>query len=91
MLQTSDFDRLAEKVDRLVDDLKRARAEGHGLAADKKKLEEKVAGLEKQMRQNQKEGDHLAELLAQNKAHKKRNTLLKSRVVSMLAKIESLQ
>lgn len=90
-MQTSDFERLAEKVDRLVDDLKRARAEGHGLAGDKKKLEERVASLEKQIRQSQKEGDHSAELLAQNRAYKKRNTLLKSRVVSMLAKIESLQ
>jgi predicted nucleic acid-binding Zn-ribbon protein len=90
-MQTSDFDRLAEKVDKLVDDLKRAKAESHGLAADKKKLEEKVASLEKQIRQSQKEGNHLAELLVQNKAHKKKNALLKSRVVSMLAKIESLQ
>jgi hypothetical protein len=90
-MQTSDFERLAEKVERLVEDLKRARAEGHGLVLDKKKLEDRVVGLEKQIRQSQKEGDHLAELLAQNKVFKKRNTLLKSRVVSMLAKIESLQ
>lgn len=90
-MQTGDFDRLAEKIDKLVEDLKRARAESHGLGADKKKLEEKVASLEKQVRQSQKEGDHLAELLAQNKAYRKKNALLKSRVVSMLAKIESLQ
>jgi cell division septum initiation protein DivIVA len=87
----SDLERLAEKVDHLVDGLKAARAESQGLRMERKRLEEKVAGLEKQLRHGQKEGDRLNELMAQNKAYKKRTALLKSRVVSMLARVEGVQ
>lgn len=87
----NDLERLAERVDCLVDDLKAARAESHGLRAQGKRLEEKVASLEKQLRHGQKEGGRLNELLAQDRAHKKRTALLRSRVVSMLARVEGVQ
>ncbi len=87
----NELERLAERVEKLVEDLKATRSESHHILSEKKKLEEKVASLEKQMRQFQKEGDQIGELLAQNKAHKKKNVLLKSKVVSMLAKVEGLQ
>jgi cell division septum initiation protein DivIVA len=88
---TSDLDNLFERVDRLVDDLKVAKAESAGLKAEKKKLEERIALLEKQLRQGQKEGDRLSQVVAQNKAYKKKQTVLKSKVISMLAKVEGIQ
>jgi len=90
-MQANEFERLAERVEKLVEDLKATRAEGHNLLSEKKKLEDKVASLEKQLRQCQKEGDRLNEHLAQNKAYKKKSVLLRSKVVSMLAKVESIQ
>jgi ABC-type transporter Mla subunit MlaD len=90
-VQASELERLAEKIDKLVEDLKTAKSQSHTLVADKKKLEEKVAQLEKQLRQFQKEGDETGELLAQIKAYRKRNALLKSKVISILAKVEALQ
>ena len=90
-MQTSELERLAEKIDKLVEELKTSKSQGHTLIAEKKKLEEKVAQLEKQLRQFQKEGDETSELLAQIKAYRKRNALLKSKVISMLAKVEALQ
>jgi outer membrane murein-binding lipoprotein Lpp len=87
----SELERLAETVDRLVEELKAARSDRQNVSSDKRKLEEKVAQLEKQLRQLQKEGEHTSELLAQNKAYKKKHALLKSKVVSMLAKVEAMQ
>jgi hypothetical protein len=91
VMEANDLERLAERVDKLVEDLKAARADGRNLLSDKKKLEDKVAGLEKQLRQCQKEGDRLGEHLAQNKAYKRKSVLLRSKVVSMLAIVESMQ
>lgn len=91
MMPTGELERLAEKVENLVEDLKRARTEGHNLVAEKRRLEENLAHLDKQLRQSQKEGDQSEELVAQNKAYKKKQALLKSKVVSMLAKVEALQ
>ena len=90
-MSSSDLERLADRVDRLVDHLKAARAESQDLRAERKRFEEKVAALEKQLRHHQKEGERLNELLAQNKAYKKRTGLLRSRVVSMLARVEGVQ
>jgi predicted nucleic acid-binding Zn-ribbon protein len=86
-----ELERLADKLDNLVEDLKAVRLEHHNALSEKKKVEEKVAHLEKQLRQFQKEGDHADELSSQNKAHKRRNALLKSKVASMLAKVEGMQ
>jgi hypothetical protein len=90
-MSAKDLDRLADEVDHLVEDLKSAKAESHGARLEKKRLEEKVAGLEKQLRHLQKEGDRLNELLAQNKAYKKRTALVRSKVLSMLARVEGMQ
>ena len=90
-MQAGELERLAERIDKLVEDLKTARAESHSLLSEKKKIEDRVASLEKQLRQCQKEGDRLDEHLAQNKAYKRKNVMLRSKVVSMLAKVENMQ
>ncbi|HVP57992.1 MAG TPA: hypothetical protein VMU02_07815 [bacterium] len=82
---------MADKIDKLVDDLKASKSDKHSALSDKRKLEEKVAHLEKQLRQLQKEGEHTSELSAQNKAYRKQHALLKSKVISMLAKVEAMQ
>jgi uncharacterized coiled-coil DUF342 family protein len=90
-MPASELDRLAEKIDKLVDELKVSRSDKQSVSSEKRKLEEKVAHLEKQLRQLQKEGEHTSELLAQNKAFRKKHALLKSKIVSMLAKVEAMQ
>jgi hypothetical protein len=82
---------LAAKVESVVEGLKAARHRNRDLLAEKKRLEQKLSSLEKQVRQGQKEGDQVSELVAQNKAYRKKYGMLKSRVASMLAKIEVLQ
>jgi chromosome segregation ATPase len=82
---------LAATVDNVVEDLKVARDRNKDLAAEKKKLEQRLSALEKQVRQAEKEGDRASQLVAQNKAYKKKWALMKSRVTSMLAKVEVLQ
>jgi septal ring factor EnvC (AmiA/AmiB activator) len=90
-MNSTELERLADKVEKLVEDLKAARVERQSLLAERKKLEEKMSGLEKHLRLSQKEGSHLSELIAQNKAYRKKSVALKSKVVSMLAKVEGLQ
>jgi cell shape-determining protein MreC len=82
---------LAGRVESLVDDLKTAKRGNKELLAEKKKLEERLSSLERQVRRTQKEGDKLADLTVQNKAYKKKCALLKAKVTSMLAKVEVLQ
>jgi DNA repair exonuclease SbcCD ATPase subunit len=90
-MDKDEFERLAVKVERVVDDLKTAKHKNKELSAAKKNLEQRLSSLEKQVGQTQKEGARFSELLAQNKAYKKKCALLKSRVTSMLAKVEGLQ
>jgi len=82
---------LAAKVDSVVEDLKAVRDRNKELSTEKKKLEQRLSALEKQVRQGDKEGDRTKELIAENKAYKKRCALMKSKVTSMLAKVEVLQ
>ncbi len=82
---------LAATVDSTVDDLKAARDKNKELSAEKKKLEQRLSALQKQARKAEKEGDRASELIAQNKAYKKTCALMKSKVTSMLAKVEVLQ
>jgi multidrug resistance efflux pump len=79
------------KIDTVVEDLKAARDANRELSAEKKRLEQRLSALEKQVRQVEKEGDRTNELFAQNKAYKKKCALMKSKVTSMLAKVEVLQ
>jgi hypothetical protein len=90
-MEKDELEWLAGKVDNIVEGLKAARHRNKDLLAEKKKLEQRLSSLEKHVRQGQKEGDRITELIAQNKAYKKKCSMLKSRVASMLAKIEVLQ
>jgi hypothetical protein len=87
----NDLELLAAKVESVVDDLNAANDRNRELARDNKKLTEQLALLEKEIQKSQKEGDRTAELIAQNKEYKKKCGLLKSKVTSMLAKVEVLQ
>ena len=82
---------LAERVETLVEDLKAARAANKELLAEKKKLEQKLSSSARQIEKVDKEGNQLAELTAENKAYKKKCALLRTKVTSMLAKVEVLQ
>lgn len=87
----NDLELLAAKVEAVVDDLKAAQNGNKELAKDNKRLGEQMALLEKEIQKSQKEGERTAELVAQNKEYKKKCSLLKSKVTSMLAKAEALQ
>jgi len=87
----SDLELLAARVEAVVDDLKAARNRNSELAKDNKRLTEQMALLEKEIQKSQKEVERTSELVAQNKEYKKSFGLLKSRVASMLAKVEALQ
>ena len=90
-MQSGELEHLAERVEKMVEDLKAARLKANDLLSEKTKLAERIASLEKQLRQTHKEGDQVSDLSAQNKAYRKKNALLRTKVVSMLAKVESLQ
>jgi cell division septum initiation protein DivIVA len=87
----NDLEALVAKVDTVVDDLKAAKNENKELAKENKKLEERIVSLEREMGKSHKEGEKTAELLAQNKEYKKKFSLVKTKVTSMLAKVEGLQ
>ena len=87
----NDLELLAAKVEAVVDDLKAARSTSSELAKDNKRLTEQVALLDKKIQKSQKEVERTAELVAQNKEYKKTCSMLKSKVASMLAKVEVLQ
>ena len=82
---------LAEKVEALVDDLKSAREQNKELLATRRKLQQKLASLEKRYGQVDKEGKRIKDLITQNKTYEKKCALLKHKVTSMLAKVEVLQ
>jgi cell division septum initiation protein DivIVA len=82
-----DLESIAAKVETVVDDLKAARDSNKDLLKTNKRLEERIAALERDMNSSEKEGQKTAEL----KEYKKRFGLLKAKVTSMLAKVEALQ
>jgi cell division septum initiation protein DivIVA len=86
-----ELESLTAKVETVVDDLQAARNSNEDLLKENKRLEERLDSLEKQMAKGQKEGERNAELLAENKEYKKKFSLLKTKVASMLAKAEDLQ
>lgn len=90
-MDKDELELLAGQVETLVDDLKAVRQKNKEILSEKKKLEERLSSLERQIKRTQKEGDKVADLAAQNKAYKKKYALLKAKVTSMLAKVEVLQ
>jgi predicted nuclease with TOPRIM domain len=87
----NDLEALAAKVETVVDDLKAARDRNKELMKENKRLDERIASLDKEKGKSQKEGDRTAELLAQNKEYKRKFGLMKTKVASMLANVEGLQ
>jgi chromosome segregation ATPase len=90
-MEMDELQELSARVEKLVEDLKTARHDNESLVSEKKSLEQKLSVIERQVHRAQKEGDRTKELTAQNKAYKKKCALLKSRVDSMLAKVDALQ
>lgn len=90
-MELEELERLADRVEALVDELKQQREINRRLLSEKASLEQKVASLLKQLDKFEKEGNRIEELLAENKANKKKLALLKAKVTSMLAKVEVLQ
>ncbi|HEC83450.1 MAG TPA: hypothetical protein ENI46_03050 [Firmicutes bacterium] len=90
-MELEELERLADKVEALVDELKQQREINRRLLSEKASLEQKVASLLKQLDKFEKEGNRIEELVAENKANKKKLALLKAKVTSMLAKVEVLQ
>ena len=86
-----DLELLAAKVETVVDDLKAAQNRNMEMTKETKTLEERIASLRNEKHKSQKEGERAAELLAQNKEYRRKCSLLKSKVTSMLAKVEALQ
>jgi cell division protein FtsB len=86
-----DLESIAAKVETVVDDLKAAHHSNKELLKSNKRLEERIALLEKDVGSSQKEGERTAELVAQNKEYRKKFGLMKAKVTSMLAKVEALQ
>jgi septal ring factor EnvC (AmiA/AmiB activator) len=91
MMETSEIEHLAEAVEKMVDRLKAITTKNKDLMAQKKSLEDKVLSLQRQVQKSQKEGKQTSQLIADNKGYKKTCTLVKTKVVSMLAKVDSLQ
>jgi len=90
-MELGELERLADKVEALVDELKQQREINRRLLSEKASLEQKVASLLKQLDKFEKEGNRIEELVAENKANNKKLALLKAKVTSMLAKVEVLQ
>jgi hypothetical protein len=90
-MDKDELELLAAKVDSVVDDLKAVRDRNTELTTEKNRLEQRLSALEKQVRQAEKEGTRTKDLIAENKAYKKRCALMKTKVTSMLAKTEVLQ
>ena len=82
---------LAGRVETLVEDLKAARATNKELLDEKKRLEQRLSSSARQIEKVDKEGNQIAELTAENKAYKKKCALLRTKVTSMLEKVEVLQ
>jgi hypothetical protein len=90
-MDKEELDWLEQQVEGMVNDLKTVKSSNKELLAEKKILEERLSSLERQVQRTEKEGDRAADLAAENKAYKKKYALLKTKVASMLAKVEALQ
>ena len=90
-MDVGDLEALASKVENMVEKYAGARKKNKDLISRNKELEKKVASLEKHLSKSEKEVGHIDNLEARNKAYERNYKVLKSKVVSMLAKVDSLQ
>lgn len=90
-MDLSSLEDTAQRVEWLVEKYKRLSREKSSLLKEKQELERKVNELERRIENLKKEEQRLDRLLAENKANKRKIALLRSRIISMLAKLEILQ
>jgi cell division septum initiation protein DivIVA len=90
-MPVGDLEALSKKVEDIVDKYVSAKKKNKDLISRNKELEKKVASLEKHLNKSEKEVGHISGLEARNRAYEKNYRVLKSKVVSMLAKVDSLQ
>lgn len=90
-MKMGDLEALTRKVESIVEKYKSTRQKNQDLVSRNKELEKRVASLEKHLSKSEKEVGHINQLMARNKAYEKNYKMLKSKVLSMLAKVDSLQ
>jgi predicted RNase H-like nuclease (RuvC/YqgF family) len=90
-MDMGDLEALSKKVEKIVDNYVSAKNKNKTLVSRNKELEKKVACLEKHLQKSEKEVKHIARIVARNKAYEKNYSLLRSKLVSVLAKVDSLQ
>ncbi len=90
-MQLGELEAVTKKVEDIVDKYISTKKRIDDLVLRNKELERKVASLEKDLRRSEKEVGNINEVMARNKAYEKNHRMLKSRVASMLAKVDSLQ
>ena len=90
-MSLGDLEALSEKVEKIVEKYISAKKKNKDLISRNKELEKRVVSLEKHLDKSKKEVGHISQLVAKNKAYEKNYNLLKSKVVSMLAKVDNLQ
>lgn len=83
--------KVAERIDTLVERLKELSREKALLLREKEGLQRRLNDLERKTQYLKKEEERLEQLVGQKKANKKKIALLREKVVSMLAKLEVLQ
>jgi cell division septum initiation protein DivIVA len=90
-MDLGELEALSRKIDTIVDKYVSAKKKNKDLISRNKELEKRVASLEKHLSKSEKEVGHISDLEARNRAYEKNYKVLKSKVVSMLAKVDSLQ
>jgi len=90
-MQLGDLEALSRKVESVVEKYQSVTEKNKDLVSRNKELEKRVASLEKHLDKSEKEVGHINRLVARNRAYEKNYKMLKSKVVSMLAKVDGLQ
>ena len=90
-MKLGDLEALTAKVESIIEKYKSTKQKNKDLVSRNKELEKKVASLEKHLTKSEKEVGHINQLVARNRAYEKNYKVLKSKVISMLAKVDGLQ
>ncbi len=90
-MDMGDIEALSKKVEKMVDNYISAKNKNKDLVSRNKELEKKVASLQKHLQKSEKEVKRIDQIVARNKAYQKNYSLLRSKLASVLAKVESLQ
>jgi|GEM_PF-2118315 len=90
-MEMGEFEALTRKIEHMVDQYIDAKKKNDDLISRNRELEKQVSSLEKHLHKSEKEVDRIGKIVARNKAYEKNYGLLKSKVASVLAKVDSLQ